>query len=67
MHGTHNHDAVGRDPARVDFVHPILRLSEVMIRITTAGPVTQWHGGGDASFARINHAAVFRRQVAEIE
>src|SRR5438094_5692765 len=67
MHGTNNHDAVGRDPARVDFVHPILRLSEVMIRITTAGPVTQWHGGRDASFARVNYAAVFRRQVAQIE
>src|SRR6059058_5545685 len=67
MHRTDDHDAMGRDPAWVDFVHPVLRLSEVMIRITTAGPVTQWHGGRDASFARVNHAAIFRRQVAEIE
>src|SRR5437588_6506109 len=63
MHGTDNHDAVGRNPAWVDFVHPILRLSEVMIRITTAGPVTQWHRGGYESFAQINHATVFRHHV----
>src|SRR5437763_1599741 len=44
MHGTNNHDAVGRDPSRVDFVHPILRLSEVMIGITTAGPALRVRG-----------------------
>jgi len=62
-----DHNAMRRDPARIDFMHPVPRLPEVMIRITTTGPMAKWHRGGDTCFTWINHASVLRCQHAEIE
>src|SRR2546430_2282806 len=67
MHWRDNHDAVRRDPARVNLMHPILGLAEVMVRITTARSMTHRHRGRDARLARINLAAVFGGQHAKVE
>src|SRR5437868_7787517 len=63
----HDHDPVRSYPPRIQLVHPILRLAEVMIRITTARPVTERHRGRNARFAWVNDAAVFCGQHTEIE
>jgi len=39
VHRRHDHDTVRRDPHRIDLVHPIVGLTERIIRVTTAGPV----------------------------
>src|SRR4029453_17751786 len=67
MHRRNDHDAVCRHPSRTNLVHPILRLAKIMVRITAARPMAEWHGCGNAGFARINHASVFSRHDAEVE
>src|SRR4029453_134092 len=67
MHRRNDQDAVRRYPSRINLIHPILRLPKIMVRITTARPMTERHRGGNACFARVNHAAVFSDHYAEIE
>ena len=62
MDGCDDHDPMGRDPAGIEVVHPIVDLPEVMIRVTGTRPITERHRGGDAGFAGMNLPAVFRRQ-----
>ena len=67
VHRHNNHDAVRRHPAQINLIHPVLGLAEVIVRITTARPVTQRHRSRDTGFARINLPAVFGGQHAKIE
>ena len=48
VHRTDDHDAVRRDPQRIDVVHPVMRLAERVIRITAARPMAECHRGRDA-------------------
>src|SRR5207244_7955050 len=67
MHRRNDHDAVCRHPSWIDLIHPIMRLTKVMVRITTARPMTERHRRGDACFARVNHASVFSRHYTEVQ
>jgi hypothetical protein len=41
VHRTDDHDAVRRDPHRIDLVHPVVGLAQRMIGIARARPMTE--------------------------
>ena len=41
VHRGEDHDAMGRDPHRIDLIHPVLRLAQRMVRIAGARPVAK--------------------------
>jgi len=58
---------MGRDPARIDLIHPVIDLAHRVIRVAGTGSVTERHRRRDASLARQNLTAVLRRQQAQVE
>ena len=67
VHRRDDHDAVRRDPHRIDLVHPVLRLAERIVRIAGARPMAERRGGREAGLAGMDLAAVFRGQPREVE
>ena len=67
VHWRDNHDAVRRDPERIDFIHPVLHLAERIVRIAAARPMAQRHRGRYAGLAWVDRAAELGRRTAEIE
>jgi hypothetical protein len=67
VHGRDDHDAVRRDPARVDLVHPVVDLTHRVVRIARAGPVAQRHRRGHAGLARKDLPAVLGREQTQVE
>jgi hypothetical protein len=67
VHRRHDHYSVGRDPQRVDLVHPVVSLAQRIIRVAATRPMTQRHGSRDAGLARMNLLAEFRGKAAKIE
>ena len=55
------------DPFRINLVHPVIALTETVIGVATARPMTERHRCRHTGLAGVNLAAVFRCQQAEIE
>ena len=67
VHRRDDDDGVGQRPALVDLVHPVVRLRERVVRVAAARPVAKRHCGRDAALARMDPAAVFRGDEAQVE
>src|SRR6476660_5800396 len=57
----------GHHPPRIDLVHPVMRLTKRIVGITRARPMAECGGRRKTCFARVDVAAVFRSDPAEIE
>src|SRR5262245_34763389 len=60
VHGRNDHDAVSGNPHGIDLVHPVLGLTERMIWITRAWPVTKLRCRRKARLTLVYTATVFR-------
>ena len=67
VHRRDDHDAVRRDPHRIDVVHPVLRLAERIVRVAGAGPVAERRRGREAGLAGMDVAAVFGGEPRQVE
>ena len=54
-------------PAFVDLGHPVMRLAERMVGITTARPVTQRHCGRYAALAGVDMTGVVGGEQAQVQ
>ncbi len=67
VHRRHDHHAVRGNEARVDLVHPVVDLTEAMVRVAGARPVTQGHRRRDTGFAGKDSTAVLGGQAAQVQ
>jgi len=65
--GRHDHHAVGCDPLRINFRHPVVDLSEREVRIAGAGPVAERLRGREARLAGIDRFLRLGGEQAQIK
>ena len=66
-HGRDDHDAVRFHPKRVDVIHPVVDLSQGIVRITGTRPMTECRRRREAGFAGVDLTAIFGCETSEVE